>query len=101
MQPLAMELRRRMRSEDPWDLLGLLTSIVHVAQVDATPGDEIVPLGAFAESLIGVDLAETTAALSVLRVLVDDPGLRSEIARSWRTDHSRCPTGSRTSTTRG
>ncbi len=84
MQPLVVELRRRLRDDDPWQLLAYLSTLVEVT--DATspgagigPDGESLSIGALVETFIGVDLAETTAALSVLAVLVDDEHLVADI----------------------
>jgi hypothetical protein len=79
------DLRRRLRDKDPIHLLGFLSAVVEVSDgrpgVDGTPTD-ITPL---VESFIGVDLAETTAALHALQVLVTDTdvvsAIRAELGR--------------------
>ena len=79
------DLRRRLRDKDPIHLLGFLSAVVEVSDgrpgVDGTPTD-ITPL---VESFIGVDLAETTAALHALQVLVPDTdvvnAIRAELGR--------------------
>lgn len=79
MQPLIVDLRRRMRDPDPWQLLAFLSTIVEVA--DRAPGseDQAVGIAPLVESFIGVDLAETTAALTTLAVLVQDPAIVDDI----------------------
>lgn len=80
-----VDLRRRLRDKDPIHLLGFLSAVVEVSDgrpgVDGTPTD-IAPL---VESFIGVDLAETTAALHALQVLVPDTdvvsAIRAELGR--------------------
>lgn len=79
LQPLMVDLRRRLRDKDPIHLLGFLSAVVEVSDgrpgVDGRPTD-IAPL---VESFIGVELAETTAALHALQVLVPDPEVVSAI----------------------
>ena len=79
MQPLVVDLRRRMRDPDPWQLLAYLSSIVEVA--DSSHGVDGQPprIAALVESFIGVDLAETTAALTALAVLVQDDDVVADI----------------------
>lgn len=78
MQPLVVELRRRLRSADPWEFLAFVSTIVSVS--DAGEQDEAsAALAGLVESFVGVDLAETTSALKVLSVLVTDEGLREAI----------------------
>lgn len=78
MQPLVVELRRRMRSTDPWELLAFVSTIVSVS--DASEHDQAsAALAGLVESFVGVDLAETTAALKVLSVLVADADLGASI----------------------
>ena len=84
MQPLVVELRRRLRDDDPWQLLAYLSTLVEVTDATspgagAGPDGEALSIGALVETFIGVDLAETTAALSVLAVLVDDEHLVADI----------------------
>jgi hypothetical protein len=74
MQPLVVELRSALRSKEPMDFLGLVSSFV--AALDTPRPDQPTPeRRQFVESLIDVDLAETTAALTALAVLIrdDDP----------------------------
>jgi hypothetical protein len=71
-----------MRSNDPWDLLGMITTLVHVADSDlGEDAEPPVDLDLLVEALSGFDVAETTAALSVMRVLVVDDLLRVQIAK--------------------
>lgn len=79
MQPLVVELRRRLRSTDPWEFLAFVSTIVSVS--DTGEHEEAsAALTGLVESFVGVDLAETTAALKVLSVLVTDPDLLQAIS---------------------
>lgn len=79
LQPLIVELRRRMRDSDPWSLLAFLSTVVDVADVQPSSEDQAAGVAALVESFIGVDLAETTAALTTLAVLVQDPQVVDDI----------------------
>ncbi|NUR80883.1 MAG: hypothetical protein HOQ21_10610, partial [Dermatophilaceae bacterium] len=79
MQPLMVELRRALRADDPWPLLGWLSSMMLAAQAPLPDHQEPVGMAPLVESFIGVDLAETTAALSVLAVLLDDAEMVTDI----------------------
>ena len=72
-------MRRRIRDADPWKLLAFLSTIVDVADMQPTSEDPAADVAALVESLIGVDLAETTAALTTLPVLVQDPEIVDDI----------------------
>jgi hypothetical protein len=79
LQPLVLELRKRLRNPDPWELLAFVSTIVSVSDGSAGPDVAGTALQGLVDSFIGVDLAETTAALNVLVVLVTDPDLVREI----------------------
>jgi len=71
---LLSALRHGVRSDEPLDLLLTVSSIICATDYGRPqlPGDDTpaVPLADLIESFIGVDCAETTAALSVMRVLL-------------------------------
>jgi hypothetical protein len=78
VQPLVLDLRKHLRSREPMDFFGLVSSFV--AALDQPRGNRPAPgLSGFVESLIGVDLAETTAALTALAALAPDEDVVSEI----------------------
>lgn len=79
LQPLVLELRKRLRNPDPWELLAFVSTIVTATEGAAAPEVSGNALHGLVESFIGVDLAETTAALHVLAVLVRDEDLVREI----------------------
>lgn len=79
MQPLMVDLRRGLRADDPWPLLEWVSAMIVAAQAPRQSGDEPLGLAPLVESFIGVDLAETTAALSVLAVLLDDADMVTDI----------------------
>jgi hypothetical protein len=84
MQPFVHELRQQLRSQEPMDFFGLVSSIV--AMFDEPPENQPGSgLAELVDSLIGLDLAETTAALAALEVLVRDEDavrvIRAELTR--------------------
>lgn len=79
MQPLVVELRRRLRDEDPWQLLAFTSTLVEVSGGPPGPDGVSLAIEGMIETFLGIDLAETTAALSTLAVLVDDEDLRTSI----------------------
>lgn len=81
MQPLIQELRRALRHDDPWALLAYVSTMVEVADGRMGPTGVPTELGSLVESFIGVDLAETTAVLTVLTALVDEPDVIEDIER--------------------
>ena len=76
-QELFQQLRGALHSPEPLDLLGLVSGMVEATDPRSRdpfrPGDEQPERDLLIESLIGTPCAETTAALTVLRELLDDP----------------------------
>lgn len=79
LQPLVLELRKRLRNPDPWELLAFVSTIVTATEDTSAPAVAGNALHGLVDSFIGVDLAETTAALHVLAALVRDEDLVREI----------------------
>lgn len=82
---LLSALRQGLRNAEPLDLLLVVSSIICATDHGPlrSPGDDtpVVPLADLVESFIGVDYAETTAALSIMRVLLGSHELTSGIQR--------------------
>ena len=82
-QPLFQALRRALRSDEPVDLLMTVAGIVEATDPrNRDPFSRQEPgmtLDDLVESFLGTPYAETTAALSVLRILVTDPNLAHRI----------------------
>ncbi len=77
-QHLALEVRSRLRGDDPLDLLAYVSTLVVAAErapagVDRSPE---VDLRLLVDTFVAVDIAETTALLSVLGHLTRDDDLR-------------------------
>ena len=67
------EIRRALESDQPIDLLALMSALLVVFDPDAAPGRTSVDgLDAFLESLMAVDTRETTAVLHVLAAFLTD-----------------------------
>jgi hypothetical protein len=84
-QVLIQELRRALRSGEPLEFLSLVSGLL-----EATDRRNRVPLGShverptredLVESFIGTSYAETTAALTAIRVLIDDEVMTARIGR--------------------
>lgn len=84
-QALIQELRRALRSDEPLDLLGLVSSLLAVTDPRSqNPFDEDgsrVGLTELIDSFIGTSYAETTAALAVMRQLLTDEAMKDRIGR--------------------
>lgn len=85
-QELFQTLRRALRSDQPLDLLATVSSLVNAT--DHRMRDPFAPQGTLGttleqlvDSLVGVDYAETTAALTVLESLVSDDLLAARIGK--------------------
>lgn len=76
---LALELRSRLRADDPLDLLVYASALVDTAEHGS--GDD-VDLGLLVETLVAVDVLETTALLSVLGHLLARGDLRVTARRT-------------------
>ncbi|GAA2158617.1 DUF6398 domain-containing protein [Humibacillus xanthopallidus] len=91
IQPMVVDLRRRLRDDNPWSFLAFVSTLVEVAESGPGPADDIPDTGGWpegggaaalapvVESFIGIDLAETTAALNALAVLVRDAEMVGDI----------------------
>lgn len=89
-QPLVHDLRKQLRSAEPMDFLGLISSRIAALERprrDQPPSE----LSGFVESLIGTDLAETTAALTALAALVPDADLFEDIRAELAHRSQRLP----------
>lgn len=75
-QELILTFRRALRSDTPIDLLGLVSSLLVVSQTQLAGADgEALPAGTLrglVDSFIEIDLAETTAVLTVIQALTKD-----------------------------
>lgn len=87
---LLQELRRGLRADGPLDLLAWVSGMVEVTE--GAPGGAAVQLADFVESLIGVEVAETTAALRVIRAFTRDDDLRARISRALMRRRHPMPT---------
>lgn len=78
-------LRQGLRSEDPLDLLALVSGMLEVTDPrrDDPFSDEGPPLelDQLVDSFIGTPYAETTAALTVMRAMITDEELTERIGR--------------------
>jgi hypothetical protein len=92
-QPLLQALRLALRSDEPVDLLMTVAGIVEATDPrNRDPFSRQEPgmtLGELVESFLETPYAETTAALSVLRVLLPDPALTARIGEEL--EHRRYP----------
>lgn len=85
-QPLFQSLRRALRSDDPLELVALVSGFLEITDPrsrdpfarEEAPGHALPDLVA---SLVGTPYAETTAALTVLRSLTPDDVLRADLDR--------------------
>ncbi len=77
-QHLALEVRSRLRGDDPLDLLAYVSTLVVAAERAPTDADHSteVDLRLLVDTFVAVDIAETTALLSVLGHLTRDDDLR-------------------------
>lgn len=77
--PLALEVRSRLRADEPLGLLTLVSQLIAIAENGS--GDD-VDLGLLVETLVAVDSIETTALLSVLSHLLVPDDLRVGVRRA-------------------
>lgn len=85
-QGLFQMLRKALRADGPLELLATVSSVVTAADPRmrdpfAGDGQPAVALDELIESFVGVDYAETTAALTVLQHLVPDDLLAARIGK--------------------
>lgn len=84
-QELFQRLRHALRSDEPLSLLALASGILEAADErnanPFAPDERRVSLAELVESFIGTPYAETTAALTALRVLIADDALAAAIDR--------------------
>src|SRR4051812_37195615 len=84
-QQLFQALRGAMRSDDPIDLLAMVSGMLEVTDPrrrDPFAGDEQhLSLADLVESLVGTPYAETTAALTVIRAFVPDEVMAARVGR--------------------
>lgn len=88
-QALFQALRRGLRSDEPIDLLAVVSGLLEVTDprnLDPFAPDERRPgVEDLVESLIGTPYAETTAALTVIKALTTDQMLAARIGRELAT----------------
>ncbi|MEO6999379.1 MAG: DUF6398 domain-containing protein [Terracoccus sp.] len=93
-QHLALEVRSRLRGDDPLDLLAYVSTLVVAAERPPAgighPAEE-VDLRLLVETFVAVDIAETTALLSVLGHLTRDDDLRVVARRALMTRRQPMP----------
>lgn len=80
VQPLMAEIRARLRDDDPISLLSFISTIV--AATDGRHGFQDtspVALEDLVDTLIDIDIAETTAALHVLASLAPGDAIRARV----------------------
>ncbi|MEP7330444.1 MAG: hypothetical protein ABI692_00005, partial [Terracoccus sp.] len=77
-QHLALEVRSRLRGDDPLDLLAYVSTLVVAAERAPSGADHSteVDLRLLVDTFVAVNIAETTALLSVLGHLTRDDDLR-------------------------
>jgi hypothetical protein len=85
-QELFQSLRRALRSRHPMDLLATVSAIVSLTDERqrnpfATDDEPRTTLEELVDSFVGVDYAETTAALTVMKTLVSDELLAARIGK--------------------
>ncbi len=90
---LALEVRSRLRTDDPLDLLAYVSTLVVAAERPATGDDHSndVDLRLLVDTFVAVDIAETTALLSVLGHLTRDDDLRVLARRALMTRRQPMP----------
>lgn len=76
---LALELRSRLRADDPLDLLVYASTLIETAEHGS--GDDI-DLALLVETLVAIDALETTALLSVVGHLLAPGDLRVTVRRA-------------------
>ncbi len=85
-QQLFQGLRSALRSDDPLDLLALVSGFLEITDPRSrdpfTRDEQKLSLADLVESLIGTPFAETTAALTALRAIVADEVLAARIGRA-------------------
>lgn len=83
-QPLTQEFRAALRDDSPFTFVALMSSVLAAfdAQIDLPPGTPEIDLGQLVESFIGIDVAETTAAMHALAALVPDEVLSARLRRA-------------------
>jgi hypothetical protein len=80
LQPFMQEIRTRMRSEDPLALMGLVSGIIAASDGrHGFPDRSAIALEDFVDSVIDIDIAETTAVLHALAVLLADTPTRGRV----------------------
>ena len=95
-QELFQGLRRALRSDHPVELLETVSTLLTVVdprtrnpfETDAEPGITLTDL---VDSFVGTDYAETTAALTVIRSMVEDELLGSRIGKVLTTRRQPMP----------
>ena len=84
-QELFQGLRQALRSQEPLDLLAMMSGFLEVTDPrsrDPFARDEQRPsLGNLVDSFAGTPYAETTAALMAIRALVPDELMKQRISR--------------------
>ena len=93
-QHLALEVRSRLRGDDPLDLLAYVSTLVVAAErppAGAGQGPEEVDLHLLVETFVAVDIAETTALLCVLGHLTRDGDVRVLARRALMTRRQPMP----------
>jgi len=94
-QELIQSLRKVLRSDEPLDLLAEVSGLLEVTDPrgrDPLSRHDFRPsLADLVESFVGTSYAETTAALTVLRVLVGDEQLAARIGRELETRRQPLP----------
>lgn len=84
-QPLFQQLREALRADHPLDLLGTVSALVsatdHRTQNPFADAEQVPTLEDLVDSFVGVDYAETTAALTVISTLTPDELLAARISK--------------------
>lgn len=91
-------LRQSLRSPDPTAFALQVSALVDAisSSLPASPGDSRPSLGELVDSFLGVDLAETTAALHVISAMVPDDLLSARIGRELPARRQPMPASVRT-----
>jgi hypothetical protein len=84
-QPLFQSLRAALRSGEPLDLLAVVSGLLEVTDPRSrdpfSRDEQQASLDELVESFVGTSYAETTAALTALRVMVPDEVMAAHIGR--------------------
>lgn len=84
-QQLIQSLRAALRSDEPLDLLAIVSGFLEVTDPRGrdpfAPDEQRTSLAELVESFVGTPYAETTAALTALKALVSDDVLAARIGR--------------------